>query len=381
MAQVPYTGVPTVSPSERGLEVSTLPAAFGVETSQALGGLGKALTDASGELWQRATALQAMKNETRAKDASINFMIELGERHAKFNALEGEARVNDFQNYSRDMKEIYTRHRNTLDNEQAQNMFDSSSVPALRQSIFNGAGAAATAQKEWSHSTDVSTLKNLQNNAYDNPASDLEHKQREDQIRPLARNLAATSPGGWSKAREDQLTAEATSELWVHRVKGIERATPFAAIEMMNANRKKFTNPDWDSLEKEVQSSVLGAGADDLALNKLKQYRQKDGTYSKDYTEMQDELRDEVATKWGEKYPLLPKAAVSQLENHWYRDNQAKKLDADVFRKSVQDYIAENNVQTLSQLPPDMIKKMGGPRTRFKSLRQGWINTWQRQEG
>src|SRR5581483_2698427 len=99
MPQVPYQPVPQVAPSEAatpGVRVNAPTEAFGGASAAATEGLGKGFEQAGNELFGRAVALQQLANETEAREADAQYMLQAGDLHAKFNALEGKERVNAF---------------------------------------------------------------------------------------------------------------------------------------------------------------------------------------------------------------------------------------------------------------------------------------------
>ena len=75
MAQVPYSPVPDVAPSDTAtprVSVATPEAAFGGATAKAIENLGTTVQGAGNELFGRAVALQQLNNETEAKIAGMD---------------------------------------------------------------------------------------------------------------------------------------------------------------------------------------------------------------------------------------------------------------------------------------------------------------------
>src|SRR5262245_32507513 len=97
MAQVPYKPVMDVSPGDRPtpyFHLNAVADAFGANIGQALSHLGAQMERSSDELFNRAVALQQLKNETEAREADAQYMIESGKYHAEFNSLQGKNAVN-----------------------------------------------------------------------------------------------------------------------------------------------------------------------------------------------------------------------------------------------------------------------------------------------
>src|SRR5258706_6396567 len=162
MPQVPYTGVPSqtladIPTPEMNPRVPS--AAFGGEVAQAVQGLGKTVAGAGDEIFNRAIALQNLQNEAEATEADAKYMIEVGKIHAEYSAKEGNERVQAFPKYRQDMQDIRQNIRGTLSSPMSQKMFDRSSLSTMGRTIFNGAGAAATAQRQYVVGTATSQME------------------------------------------------------------------------------------------------------------------------------------------------------------------------------------------------------------------------------
>src|SRR5258706_15751993 len=73
MPAVPYSPVPDVAPQNiptPKLRVDTPPAAFGANVAQAIDHLGSTEGQVGNELWSRAIAMQQLRNETEATEAT-----------------------------------------------------------------------------------------------------------------------------------------------------------------------------------------------------------------------------------------------------------------------------------------------------------------------
>ena len=70
MAQVPYSPVPAIAPTEAATpkpSVNAPAAAFGAAAGEAMSGLGRTLERTGDELFGRAIAIQNLNNETEAR--------------------------------------------------------------------------------------------------------------------------------------------------------------------------------------------------------------------------------------------------------------------------------------------------------------------------
>src|SRR5882762_4292072 len=149
MPQVPGL-VPTATPSMQGtseLNVNVPTDAFGGAVGHALSGLGNAVEGAGDKIWQRAMEMQNLQNETDAKNADSQYMMEAGKLHADFSALEGTQAKEAYPKYMEDLQNKRTEIRAGLSNNMAMKMYDGSSLSTMGRSIFNGAGHAAQQMK------------------------------------------------------------------------------------------------------------------------------------------------------------------------------------------------------------------------------------------
>ncbi len=154
--KVPYNPVPEVTPADvstQPIRIHTPSEAFGSAQAEGLSHLGAAVSAAGNELYTRAYAMQQLTNESDARDADTQYMIEAGKLHASYNALEGKARVDAYDEYAKNLQETRVKIRNGLGNPQAQKMYDGSSLSTMGRTIFNGAGAAASAGIQYNKGT------------------------------------------------------------------------------------------------------------------------------------------------------------------------------------------------------------------------------------
>lgn len=269
MASVPYTPVPTVSPTTQGapsLRVAVPGAAFGTEVAQAIGTFGKTLENSGNELFGRAVAMQQLNNESEAKDADAKYMIEAGKLHADYSALEGKAAVDAYPKYVENLEGLRQQYRTNLSNDMSRRMFDSASLSTMGRTIFNGAGHAATENKRYAIGTSNALIDAKIDQAYHSPMEgiqgslvDIEREIRETQS-PLA---------GWSKEQEDEEVRKAQSKLLSNRIIGLARTKPLEAKEMFEQNIGALHGPDVDKVQKAVdlQLNITGSRVIEQKIN------------------------------------------------------------------------------------------------------------------
>lgn len=284
MAQVPYQPYPTERPDEggpRGFSVHTPVEAFGGAVGHALEGLGKEVAHVGDELFNRAIQLKHLQNETAAKNADAQYMIESGMLHEKFATLEGENAGQDaLKEHIHSLEQLREKYRDTLPNDDAKRMYDPSSISSMGRSIFNGARHSATQTRSASHLASQARSSAMLNTIHNDPNSF-------DALLPGLRSEIETQghDAGWN----DKVTAEnirqIESKAWAHRLTGLSKTEPFKAIEMYEANRDKIHFNDVDKVEStlyEKGSTVEARNISDRVLEDLGD-RRKEEKSLKDY--------------------------------------------------------------------------------------------------
>lgn len=315
--QVPYTGVPSqVQEATATPEMSPrVPqAAFGGEVAASISTLGKAVEGAGNELFARALSLQNLQNETEAKEADAKYMITAGDLHAKYSALEGNAAVQAYPKYQKDLEDARTATRNTLSNPMAQKMFDGSSLSTMGRSIFNGAGHSATQQKAYVIGTnqaqndlDAQTIEN-------NPKDEGLFQERLQRSKVNATNIAASHGYPADGPQEKLLALEASSKLWKGRLVGLSAEAPFEAARQLDLHRSELTEDDYNKVNNKIRADGRAVGSAGIA----KDVYESDP--EKPLSQMQAEARAK-AKQFDPKDPLLEQHAVAAT-NLLYNQNK-----------------------------------------------------------
>ena len=366
MAQVPDLRMyPTVQPTTQGLpgvSVNTPAAAFGGATGAATSELAGTLGKVGNELFARAEALQQLNNETAAKDEDIKFMINAGKIHAEYNALEGRARVAAFPKYSEDLQSLYRTHRGNLGNPMAQRMFDSAAVSTLSRSIFNGAGAAASAQSQAAHTSAVAAEALLVKNAGDPTLSNKDFDALLEKNKSNVYMRSQHSPGGWSEEVEAAENAKANSTMARSRIEGIARQNPEEGVKLYDEYVKRGLLQDQDRkmVEREVDTFIKTTGMTQVADTVLTANANKDRRMGFDKSE--GEMKQQAVDAAQARYPSKDKAVIKteaeaafqrQYSNHLYTMNQERKEVQDQYN----GYI-NKGVSRLDQLPQEFVDRM-----------------------
>jgi hypothetical protein len=321
MPAVPYSPVPSVSPQDSpapSIHENTPIGAFGGQVAEAVQGLGAVTDKAGNELFGRAVAIQQLQNETEAREADAQYMMQAGQVHAQFNALQGKDRVDAYPKYSQDLQDLRVKLRGGLSNPMAQKMYDSSSLGTMGRSIFNGAGAAAAAQKEWSIGTVKSQLDLDVQSIADNPRDEGGFQQKLAKIQGSARALAAQQGLGDGSAQEQDLVAKATSKAWGQRLVELSHTAPFEAVKMLNDNKASLRADDFAHVDNAVRTQVRAVGSSNIA----------NEVYSPDKSlkDAEAEARDK-AKAMDPQDPVLESHAVAAVQHRYNQEHFADQRE------------------------------------------------------
>lgn len=343
MARVPYSPVPEIAvqgTAARGPNVQAPLSAFGGATAEALSTLGQTLERSGNELFGRAIALQNLNNDTEAREADSKYMVAAGQLHAEYNALQGKDRVDAFPKYQKDLQDARVAIRSTLSNPMAQKMYDGSSLSTMGRSIFNGAGAAAAANKEWTINTTKAQLELDVKTIEDNPADPALFAQKLKRIQNSARNLAAQQGLGQGP-QEDALVRRATSKAWAQRITGLSRTAPFEAAKMLDENKTQLTSDDYLRVDNAVRAQGRATGSVNIA----------NEVYDPDKTLAEMEEKAEARAKeLNPDDPLLGKQAVAALRTKYNQTKYAKRQEELEARDGIAGLIQQHNPRNMQEL-------------------------------
>lgn len=257
MPTVPYSPVPSVAASASatpGVQVSTPIEAFGGGIASAVGSVGRTVEHAGDEMFKRAIALQELENDSLAKEADAKYIIQAGQKHAAFNALEGRAAVQAFPRYMRDLQILRRQFSDAMPNDSARKMFDSASRQTMSRTIFNGAGHAATENKRWAIGASNARVTAAVSDALHNP----------NDPNTINRGLATIqheagfqeAAHGWSGEQREVWEQQQTSKLVLERIRGLAPKDPVAAKRFFEENRERILGQDLDNAERLIDTNL-----------------------------------------------------------------------------------------------------------------------------
>ncbi len=330
MAQVPYNPVPDQRPIEgtggRSVSVNASALAFGGAVGEALKGLGATEGQVGNELFSRAIALQELRNETEARAADAQYMETAGQLHANFNALEGKARVDAFPGHMEELKAEREKIRNGLSNPMAQKMFDSQSLSTMGRTIFNAAGAAASANKQWATGTIKSQIDLDAKTIEDNPSDDVLFQNKLNRVKAGATNLAHLQGFEEGGPEAQDLALKATSQMWKQRIIGLSRSKPFEAQKMLEDNKTSLTQDDYLRVDQTVTTQGRAVGAANIGNGIIQDSLDKDGNIAKPLATMEQEARDK-AKALNPDDPILAEHAATTVRGLYNQSKYARKQE------------------------------------------------------
>ena len=313
MPRVPYEPFPTTQPQSpgEGISISTPGAAFGENIGAALQHLGTTTEQVGGELFQRAIALQDLRNETAARQADADYAEKQGELHAQYTSLEGKAAVDGLQKYITDSKALRDQFRNNLGTPNAQKMYDSSSLSFLQRNIFNAAGHAGNENKRYVVGT-AQAQADTTARTFVNPSSDGEFNDKLSTIDSSAETLAGAQ--NWSDDQKNDWLLNQKSHLWSARLTQIGTTDAPKALDMLDANKQGMTQPDYDRTQQRLLSQNRAVGSQILA----------DKVYdpNKSLTTLEGEVKDQ-ADKFSHGDPEFLPHALSAIRGKYNQDKYA----------------------------------------------------------
>jgi hypothetical protein len=381
MPTVPYKPYSDVTPSGAEVNIPTPPEAFGVGVARAKQALGSEVEQASDKLFNRALAFQQLNNETSAEQGNLKLMDQAGDIHAKYDALQGEERVNAYPAYKKNLLDLQAKIRADLTTDMARRMYDNKSLNTVGHAIFNGAGAAATAQKEWQNNTNQSVMDMSVKTSSDDPTNEILLAQNKKAIELAATKIARDKYGaGPDSPITENLIANNTSKLVRERISSIGLNDPWTAGVMLDTAKKNhdLTGPDADYLDKAVRTSMRAIGSANIANEVYQAGLETKDTPAKPLKVMEDEAREKYK-KIDPNDPIGPEDAAKAVRGIYNQDKYAKAQETLTNTQAIDKAIRENNprtVQELRALSPKIAKTIDALPDSEQNKLPNKINGW-----
>jgi hypothetical protein len=355
MARVPYQPFATAIPEVRGerLAVNTPGAAFGENIGAAIKNLGGTEEQVGGEIFQRAIALQDLRNENEAREADANYAQQQSMMHADFSAKTGKDAADGLQPYIQQSGDLRQSIRAGLSSPMAQRMYDSTSLGFMQRNIFNAAGHAAEENKKYTINTlQASTDLDVKSTA-DTPDDATFIEQKRQKIAADTEQAAMLKFGTQdptSPIVKDAVT-NALSRQRSEQIAGKAKTDPEAAMKLLESAQEKgeLTQPDYDKVDSLIETKSTAISSVNIASKVLASHRQPDGTYDATTKQMQDEATAEADRLFPDN-KILPKATVSSLDTKINQDRYATARDMYDTRQTINQAISQYDVKNVQEL-------------------------------
>lgn len=352
MPSVPYTGVPTIAPQLNPTpryDAQVSPDMFGANIGQALSNLGKTEEGAGNEIFARGIAMQDLNNHAESQAATAKFMEAAGDIHAKLGAMQGKDAVDYYANgFKTDLENARKGLRDGLSNSMSQKLFDAESLSTVGRTMFNGAGIAASANKQYAISSNEAETKNQVDLAAtsSNPIDVDAAKKR---IASLAQERGALK--GQDPASVDEYTKTINSSLDFNVIKELARTQPSKAAAMLEERRSGMTAQDFDRAQITVDNAQRAVGSVNIAQKVIQSHIGDDGKADVSFEAMQREAEAE-AKRVSPDDALMQKHTVDALKGLFnqkvYADKQFRWDNSQTVDAAIQ-----NGVRDIQQLRAD----------------------------
>lgn len=232
--QVPYTGEPTVSPSQDATPYAhaDIPAAaFGGASAQARQGLGRSIEHVGDEIFSRAIALQQLDHQAAAANAAADFTTQMGEKYANYRSLQGKAAVDGYQPYIDDLNQTREKIGQGLST-YAQKLYLQESRSIQARSVFSAAAHAGDQHKSYLIGTSQAEINSGQRQAGLMPDSDGAFDSSIATNKSQGKFLGQLH--GWSDAQIDDFINKSNSATVVERTRALADRDPVAAKKVLD---------------------------------------------------------------------------------------------------------------------------------------------------
>ena len=234
-SQVPYTGVPSVSPDLRptpSVSVQSPLSAFGGATAEATERSGKTIGEVGNELYGRAIAMQELDQQAKAANSVAKLTDGVGDLDVKYRSLEGKSAVDAYPQYKADLNKLRESIGEDLDSPYSQRIYLQESRNIQSRAVI-GAGIHAGEQfKKYQIGTAQATMDSGRKSVASNPEDENLYQQQLKVNATKASDLQALH--GWTDEQRDDAATKANSSLVADRVQALARTNPVLARKTLD---------------------------------------------------------------------------------------------------------------------------------------------------
>lgn len=268
MAQIPYSPVPTVAPSEAptpGFRLNTPEGAFGGGEAGATSEFGQRLGATGNELFGRAMALKEVDNRTEADQLNVDVSKALGEQQATFKAYKGADAKANLQQHFTNMESARADIVGRASNPMVAKLANSESRGFMSREIFSASAHAGDEFSKYQLKTSMSVVQSLHDKVGSSAKDQGLWDDSLEQLR-LQMQTQAGLEGLGSDVAEQKFSRE-QSKLALTRVTSLGLTDPVAAEKMKNDYIKTgvINGDDVYNADKRVKIELNTTGARNVA--------------------------------------------------------------------------------------------------------------------
>lgn len=234
-SQVPYTGEPTVAPTDAPIPSRTADAplsAFGGASAAAESQLGGQLEKSGTELWDRAVAMQQLNQQADAINKISDLADKQTDEYMKFRSLEGKAAVDAFPGFKDKMNQMREDVGATLGSDYARKLYLQESRAQQTRVMFSAAAHAGDQQKSYLKGTSQAHIDSGQNAVSAMP--DSEEAYQDSLNRNRAEAEVQQGLHGWSDDQKQDFIRTQDATTVYNRVTALARTQPLAAQKILD---------------------------------------------------------------------------------------------------------------------------------------------------
>lgn len=260
VGNIPYTPSSTVEPTGAipKIGVQTSADMFGGNVAQAVEGLGSTMGKVGDEMWSRAMAMQELKNQTDARNATTQMILQTGEADAKFSSLRGMDAANGYDTYRQNLQQIREQNGQGL-NPMAKKLYDADTQTTMARTIIGGARhageqlkkASADAAADREDAAVQSVLSSDDPRAFKEGMSVVE-REKNTQL-----DLAGMKD---PQARANEIF-KSKSRIFLANVQRMAKTDPPAAAKFLQDNLHAFHSDDLIKAQSAVDTKMHTTGA------------------------------------------------------------------------------------------------------------------------
>lgn len=336
MPQAPYQAYPSVAPASEPtpkIGLSVPGTAFGTNIAEATRGFGQQLEHASDELSRTALQIQALQNDTWAKDKDADTMLKIGEKVEAFKQLEGQNAVNALPEHQATIKAIRDEALDSAPNAAAKRMLNASLARRVGFALVDAGGYAGT-QAKVSLNNASEARKQASIESFDAEHPEMSEKTIKAEVR------YQSDVHGALPEKHDEDVRRAISQGYMNSIRKMAPADPEKAEAVFNNVKDRLDPQVRDVLQDVVNRNMALKGSALIANRVMKDYdptkgkgeleeylkRGRDAVKDSDNPYLEDRVEERIRTKF----------AIGMAG---YNNTQAKNL------QTVQGYILGQNFE------------------------------------